>query len=72
MLFRSQWQYHCHCTRERALRSFRHLTSEDIDEMITMEGGGEAVCQFCGAKYTFSIEELFEISAEIDNKTIEN
>lgn len=58
--------FHCSCTRERALAPFALLERGEVREMIEEEGGAEAVCQFCGAKYVFSPEDLQALFADPD------
>lgn len=54
-------EFRCGCTRERALAPYRLLENEEIREMIEVEGGSVATCQFCGERYQFSPEDLREI-----------
>jgi molecular chaperone Hsp33 len=58
-------RYSCSCTRERALKQFAFLPTDELSEIIT-EGGSEAVCQFCGQKYFFSGDDLLALSAAPD------
>ncbi len=59
-------KFHCPCTPERALAPFALLDPEEIREMIEEEGGAEAVCQFCGAEYHFSPEDLEALGRRAD------
>lgn len=51
-------KFRCSCSRERALAPYAVLEREDVREMIDREGGSVATCQFCGAIYEFTPEEL--------------
>jgi len=51
-------RYHCPCTKERALAPFALFEPDEIVEMIEKEGGADATCQFCGATYHFTPDEL--------------
>ena len=57
--------YSCSCTRERALKGFAYLSQDELGEII-IEGGSEAICQFCGQKYEFSADDLLALSAPPD------
>ncbi|MBQ7599947.1 MAG: Hsp33 family molecular chaperone HslO [Clostridia bacterium] len=52
--------YHCGCTREKYLRSIAGLSDSDIKGLSEKEEPVEAVCSFCGKKYSFSIKEILE------------
>lgn len=58
--------YACQCTRDRALAPLALLGEEEIREMID-EGGTEVVCQFCGRKYQFGVDDLFTLTAKHDS-----
>lgn len=51
-------EYHCHCTRERALQLYRYFPPQELGEMISEGTDTEAVCHFCGAKYSFTPDDL--------------
>lgn len=48
----------CTCSKERFGRAIASLKTEEIQAMIEEDHGAEAVCHFCGRKYTFTEEEL--------------
>ena len=50
--------YVCNCSRERYLSALRGLPRADIDEMKADGQPIEALCQFCGKKYSFSPDEI--------------
>ncbi|MCH9648010.1 MAG: Hsp33 family molecular chaperone HslO [Deltaproteobacteria bacterium] len=55
--------YVCTCDRERLRLHLAHLPAEDRDHLLEMkeegqEAGTEVECNFCGAHYRFSAEEL--------------
>lgn len=51
-------EYRCTCSREKYLTALRGLTREDRDELIDQGKDVEAVCNFCGRRYTFAVNEL--------------
>lgn len=53
--------FHCNCSLERIKRAISGLGAEDLDEMIEIDGGAEAVCHFCNEQYTLTKEELIEL-----------
>ena len=57
-------EFRCGCTRERALAPYRLLEDSEIREMIEVEGGSVATCQFCGERYQFSPEDLRELNVD--------
>ena len=55
--------YRCPCSRERVEQALRTLEESDLNEMID---SGEVIrvsCEFCGAEYSFSPEELLALRA---------
>ena len=54
----------CPCTRERVLAMIRSLGPEEIEEMIRDQGGAEVTCEFCGAVYSVSADELRALQGE--------
>lgn len=53
--------YHCDCHKERVARAIISIGKKDLQEMIDDGKEIEVNCQFCGKKYTFSVEELKEM-----------
>lgn len=62
-------EYRCGCTREKYLRSIAGLGDSDINDLAEKDGPVEAVCSFCGAKYTFDMDEILEKRKEMKEKT---
>lgn len=50
--------YRCTCSRERVLRAFAALPSEQIRSLPDEQGMTEAVCHFCNAVYHFTPDEM--------------
>lgn len=50
--------WHCGCSRERTRRGLILLGKKELDSIIADGEPIETCCQFCGKKYSFSIEEL--------------
>lgn len=61
-------EFHCDCSRERFSAGLISLGEEELEEMIQEGQPAEIVCHFCNEKYSFSVEELTALKAEITNK----
>lgn len=57
-------QYVCDCSRERLEQVILSLGKEEIEDMISKDGGAELTCRFCNKKYRFDSEELREMLRE--------
>jgi molecular chaperone Hsp33 len=55
-------RFHCSCSRERALAPLQLFSRQELAEMIQQEGGSVVVCQYCGARYEFSGDELLALT----------
>ena len=62
--FNTPIQYHCGCNRERALGQYAIFSRTELGEMIESGEASKAVCQFCGARYQFTPDELLSIAAK--------
>lgn len=51
-------QYSCECSRERYSRILATLNQKDLKSLIEENQPVETVCNFCGKKYVFGIDEL--------------
>ncbi|MFA6955446.1 MAG: Hsp33 family molecular chaperone HslO [Thermoanaerobaculia bacterium] len=60
-------EYHCTCSRERALQMYRYFPAQELGEMIREGNDTEAVCHFCGAKYEFTPDDLLGLDAGSGN-----
>jgi len=58
-------QFHCPCSRSRALRTLSLLERSEIEEMIERDEGQEIVCDFCGQDYQIAPSEMSPL-LEID------
>lgn len=58
-------EYLCDCSRERMGRGIASLGGEDLGEIFDEEGRTEAVCRFCGKKYSFTKEQILEIQKNL-------
>lgn len=54
----------CTCSKDRFANAIVSLGKQEIQEMIDEDHGAEAVCHFCGKKYSFSEEELEVLKEE--------
>lgn len=57
-LSKSPVAFKCDCSKERFAKSIKALGSKEIKQMIAADHGAEAVCKFCGNKYTYSEADL--------------
>jgi len=63
-------EYHCNCSKKRYAKGIVAIGKKDLQEIIDDGEPIEVVCQFCGKKYNFAIEELKEFlknGAKYDN-----
>lgn len=51
-------EYRCSCSRDKALQMYRYFPPQELGEMISEGTATEAVCHFCGAKYSFTPDDL--------------
>jgi molecular chaperone Hsp33 len=58
--------YFCPCTRERVTRALSVLSPADLFEMIHEEGRADVNCDFCGAKYEITRDELQRVLDAVD------
>lgn len=68
LLADSPLEYWCPCTKERVLRALSTLSNVELADMITRDGKAEANCDFCGAHYTVSEDELREVLSWVDDR----
>lgn len=54
-------RFHCGCSHEHYGEALATISAADLEEMIQDGKPAEIVCQYCGTKYEFSMEELKEI-----------
>jgi molecular chaperone Hsp33 len=60
----SQTAFSCNCSRERTERVLIALGADELQSLIDDHKPAELVCSFCGARYTFSEDELVRLLAE--------
>lgn len=51
-------EYRCYCSRERVERALISLGREELEQMLSEQGGCQMTCQFCDAVYTFTAEDI--------------
>lgn len=68
LLADSPLEYWCPCTRERVLRALSTLSNVELADMISRDGKAEADCDFCGAHYVVSEDELREVLSWVDER----
>ena len=50
--------YKCYCSRERVERALISLGRDELEQMLSEQGGCQLTCQFCDAVYDFSAGDL--------------
>lgn len=58
----------CNCSHERVERALRLLGPDELDDMIRDNKPVTLHCQFCEKQYSFTVEELRAIRAQMDAK----
>ena len=51
-------EYRCYCSRERVERALISLGREELEQMLSEQGGCQLTCQFCEAVYEFTAEDI--------------
>ncbi len=65
--------YVCNCSKARFANALLTLGAKEIRSLpLEAEGKTEAVCQYCGKRYTFSPEELEELALRAENTSEKN
>lgn len=54
----------CDCSKEKFSRAIISLGKDEIQAMIDEDHGAEAVCSFCGEKYSYTEAELVALKEE--------
>lgn len=60
--------YECNCSRERYEKALISLGKDELDEMYADGKNVETVCRFCRSKYTFTPDEIKEMSSNAAKK----
>lgn len=55
----------CHCSKERVGRALITISRKDMQSMIDDDEPIEVKCQFCNTAYTFDVDELREMLAQM-------
>ena len=50
--------YTCYCSRQRVERALISLGRQELEQMLSEQGGCQLTCQFCDAVYDFSADDL--------------
>lgn len=58
-------EYRCYCSRDRVQQALIALGKEELENIITEQGGCEMTCQFCDAVYNFTADDLRKIIAKL-------
>jgi molecular chaperone Hsp33 len=57
-------RFSCRCSRERVVRALATLATDELRDMAKRDKGAEASCDFCGARYGISANELLELAGD--------
>lgn len=60
--------FKCDCSKDKFAEAIISLGGDEIQEMIDEDHGAEAVCAFCGEKYTYTEDELAALKQEATAK----
>lgn len=60
--------FKCDCSKDKFAEAIISLGGDEIQEMIDEDHGAEAVCVFCGEKYTYTEAELAALKQEATAK----
>lgn len=60
--------YRCNCSRERFKNAISTIDRADLIDMVLAKQDADISCDFCGAKYVFTYEELRAMALEGKNK----
>ena len=52
------FEFGCRCSKEKLKNTLSSFEPKDLDDMCDDKGCIEAVCNFCGRKYTFARADL--------------
>ena len=61
---RTRPEFHCPCTRERALRTLALLGASELREIVAAGLNQEVRCEFCGRRYELTTADLEPLLAE--------
>lgn len=61
ILEKTDTTYACNCSRERVYKAIAGIGRKDIEELVQSGETIEVNCDFCGAHYSFTTEELKEL-----------
>ncbi len=61
----SPCSFACNCSRERTSRVLISLGADELQRLVEEGEPAELVCNFCAKKYTFDVDELRELLAEV-------
>ncbi len=59
-------QFHCTCSRERAGHLLQSISPEEVQEIAESSEPGVIKCEFCGAQYQFTREEMNNLAGRDD------
>jgi molecular chaperone Hsp33 len=58
-------QFQCNCSADRMLGALKLLGETELEDMIKVDRGAEATCDFCGEVYRASEEDLSRLVTEL-------
>ena len=57
--------YKCYCSRERVERALISLGRNELEQMLSEQGGCQLTCQFCDAVYSFTPVDIGKLLEKI-------
>ncbi|MEL6938625.1 MAG: Hsp33 family molecular chaperone HslO [Cyanobacteria bacterium J06598_1] len=61
-------QFSCKCDRDRMLSALKLLGTEELTDMIKVDEGAEAICQFCNEVYRADGPQLQQLLEELETE----
>ncbi len=58
-------RFYCRCTRDRMMGALKLLGTTELTDMIKVDDGAEAICQFCNEVYHADSEQLQDLIEQL-------
>ncbi|MEM8503519.1 MAG: Hsp33 family molecular chaperone HslO [Cyanobacteria bacterium P01_D01_bin.1] len=62
-------RFYCPCSRDRMMGALKLLGPDELNDMIEVDGGAEATCQFCNEVYHADSAQLQTLIDELQTET---
>ena len=61
-------RFYCRCTRDRMMGALKLLGTTELTDMIKVDDGAEATCQFCNEVYHADSEQLQDLIEQLQTE----